>query len=101
MLGKSALVVILSEAKNPPGSKQKTRRDSSRKIGAQNDGFPLFSMVHNGTTVITGELIRTSLDACVATPVSVLARRVKVHSAMMGLLIWRILYCSRRSKLRC
>jgi hypothetical protein len=39
---KSSLVVILSEAKNLSRFKAKTKRDSSRKIGAQNDSFPLF-----------------------------------------------------------
>jgi len=40
---KNALVVILSEAKNPSRLKTKTKRDSSRKLGAQNDSFLLIS----------------------------------------------------------
>src|ERR1700686_1737044 len=39
--GKRTLVVILSEAKNLSGSKQKAQRDSSGKIGVQNDEVPL------------------------------------------------------------
>jgi len=35
--------VILSGAKNPSVFNAKAKRDSSRRIGAQNDGFPPFS----------------------------------------------------------
>ena len=42
LCGKSPLVVI-TERRIPLGSKQKAERDSSRKIGAQNDDFLNFS----------------------------------------------------------
>src|SRR6266404_39117 len=47
--GKSPLVVILSEAKNPSRFETKPKRDSSRKIGSQNDDVPPFSATCSGS----------------------------------------------------
>jgi hypothetical protein len=49
--GKSALVVILilpCGRRIPPDSRQKSKRDSSRKIGAQNDNLQAFSANWSG-----------------------------------------------------
>src|SRR5258705_6163816 len=47
--GKSPLVVMLSEAKNPSRFEIKSKRDSSRKIGSQNDDVPPFSATCSGS----------------------------------------------------
>src|ERR1700682_6185866 len=43
--GKSPLVVILSEVKNPSRFRTKPKRDSSREISAQNESVYIFSAV--------------------------------------------------------
>ena len=72
----SALVVILSEAKNPSRLKTKDQEGFfAQKIGAQNDSFPLFSAGCSACVVlIFAKRNRTQAEACATKPLRTLQR---------------------------
>jgi hypothetical protein len=60
-LRKIVLAVILSDAKNP--SWIRTKRDSSRKIGAQNDTILNFPGTYSACLVLTLHIRKSKADS--------------------------------------